>query len=150
MDNFSFIKHFGEVLGLNLDFNPEGTYLFEIDGLAFAIHDLGNCHRIILSGNIGHPPPDNDEKLFKTLLEAQYMLKGTSGATFSINPDTGELMLCKVIVPAILDNDSFLQETENFVNALHSWANIIRNYRSETSMKNEEHDVFLNSGFLTV
>jgi hypothetical protein len=150
MDNFNLIKHFGNVLGINLEFNPDGIYLFEIDELTFAIYDLNEYQKIILHGNIGHPPPDNNEKLFKTLLEAQYMLKGTSGATFSINPDTGELALCKVIIPATLNNDSFFQETENFVNVLHSWANIIRNYRSETSLTDESTNIFLNSNFLSI
>ena len=56
MDNFKLIKYFGEQLGIDLDRNPDGTYAFEVDGLAFAIHDLDDCGRIVLSGDIGYPP----------------------------------------------------------------------------------------------
>lgn len=150
MDNFGFIKYFGEQVGVSLECNAEGIYLFEIDGRAFSIYDLDDCDRIVLSGDVGYPPPGDRENLYKTLLEAQYMLKSTSGATFSINPDTGKLTLCKMLVPAILDNDGFFKETEDFVNALHTWANIISNYQPEDKSNNEGSSRFLNPGFISV
>ena len=150
MDNFKLIKYFGEQLGIDLDRNPDGAYAFEIDGLAFVIHDLDDCGRIVLSGDIGYPPPENREHLYKTLLEAQYMLKCTGGATFSINPDTGSLTLCKVLVTAILDDGEFFQETENFINVLHSWAGVISNCCSEIASEGEKLPFFHNSDMISV
>ena len=150
MDNFKLIRHFGEQLGINLERNPDGAYLFEIDGRAFSIHDLCDCGRIILSGDLGHTPHEGAEQLYKNLLEAQYMLKSTSGATFSIHPDTGDLTLCKILVPAILDNDGFFQEVESFINALHSWAKIIGNYRPEIKMDGGGPSILGNSRFMSV
>lgn len=150
MDNFKLIKYFGDQLGINLDYNPDGAYAFEIDGLAFAIHDLSDCGRIVLSGDMGSPPPGDREHLYKTLLEAQYMLKCTGGATFSINPDTGNLTLCKVLVTAVLDDGEFFQETESFINALHSWASVISNYRSEILSEDERASFFHDSGLISV
>ena len=150
MDNFKLIKYFGEQLGIDLDRNPDGAYAFEVDGLAFAIHDLDDCGRIVLSGDIGHPPPEGRERLYKTLLEAQHMLKCTGGATFSINPDTGNLTLCKVLVTAILDDGEFFQETENFINVLHSWAGVISNCCSEIASEGEKLPFFHNSDMISV
>ena len=150
MDNFKLIKYFGEQLGLDLDRNPDGAYAFEVDGLAFAIHDLDDCGRIVLSGDVGYPPLEGRERLYKTLLEAQHMLKSTGGATFSINPDTGSLTLCKVLVTAILDDGEFFQETENFINALHSWAGVISNCCSEIASEGEKLSFFHNSGMISV
>lgn len=73
MDSFKLIENFGERLGITLGPNPDGVHLFEIDGLAFAIHDLDECSRIVLSGDLGHPPPEYREKLCVALLEAQHM-----------------------------------------------------------------------------
>jgi hypothetical protein len=131
MDSFKLIENFGERLGMTLGHNPDGVYLFEIDGLAFAIHDLDECSRIVLSGDLGHPPPECREKLCVALLEAQHMLKNSAGATFSLNPETGNFSLCKALVPAVLDADGFFAETESFVNTLHAWADIIRDFRPE-------------------
>ena len=150
MDNFKLIKYFGEQLGIDLDRNPDGTYAFEVDGLAFAIHDLDDCGRIVLSGDIGYPPPEGRERLYKTLLEAQHMLKSTGGATFSINPDTGNLTLCKALVTAILDDGEFFQETENFINVLHSWAGVISNCCSEIASEGEKLSFFHNSDMISV
>ena len=150
MDNFKLIKYFGEQLGIDLDRNPDGAYSFEVDGLAFAIHDLDDCGRIVLSGDVGYPPPEGREHLYKTLLEAQYMLKSTGGATFSINPDTENLTLCKALVTAILDDSEFFQEAESFINALHSWAGIISNYSSEIASEGERPSFLSNSGLISV
>ena len=150
MDNFKLIKYFGDQLGINLDYNPDGAYAFEIDGLAFAIHDLSDCGRIVLSGDMGSPPPGDREHLYKTLLEAQHMLKSTGGASFSINPDTGNLTLCKALVTAILDDREFFHEAESFINALHSWAGVISNYSSEIASEGEKLSFFHNSDMISV
>ena len=78
------------------------------------------------------------------------MLKSTGGATFSINPDTGNLTLCKVLVTAILDDGEFFQETENFINVLHSWAGVISNYSSEIASEGEKLSFFHNSDMISV
>jgi hypothetical protein len=150
MDSFKLIEKFGERLGFSLERNPDGIYLFEIDGRAFSIHDIHECERIILSGALGHPPPGCREKLCVALLEAQHMLKNTAGATFSIDPETGNFSLCKVLVPAILHTDDFFIEAENFINALHAWADIIHNFHPETAATYDEPPRFHDSGFMAV
>ena len=152
MDNFKLIRCFGERLGIDLDRNPDGIYAFEVDGLEFAIHDLDDCGRIVLSGVIGYPPPEGRERLYRSLLEAQYMLKCTGGATFSINPDTGNLALCKTLVTAVLDDSEFFQEAESFINALHSWSGIVNNCCScpEIASESEKTLSLMNSGLMSV
>jgi hypothetical protein len=105
MDSFNLIEKFGERLGMALEHDPNGSYNFEIDGRAFSIHDIDECGRIVLSGDLGHPPPECREKLCVALLEAQHLFKNTAGATFSIDPETGNFSLCKTLVPAVLDTD---------------------------------------------
>jgi hypothetical protein len=78
------------------------------------------------------------------------MLKCTGGATFSINPDTGNLTLCKALVTAILDDREFFQEAESFINALHSWAGVISNYSSEIASEGERPSFLSNSGLISV
>ena len=135
---------------MTLERNPDGAYLFEIDGRRFSIHDIAECGQVVLYGDLGHPPPECREKLCVTLLEAQHMLKGTAGATFSIDPKTGNFTLCKALVPEALDTDGFFLETENFVNALHFWADIIGNCRAEAAPDIGEHTRFMESGFMSV
>ena len=150
MDNFKLIEKFGERLGMTLERNPDGAYLFEIDGRAFSIHDIPECDRIVLSGDLGHPPPESKDKLCIALLEAQHMLKNTAGATFSLDPETENFSLCKALVPAVLDTDGFFAEAENFINALHAWAEIIRDFRPEAAPSGDEPPRLHDPGFITV
>ena len=123
---------------------------FEIDNRPFSILDIPECDRIILSGDLGHPPPECREGLCIALLEAQHMLKNTAGATFSIDPETGNFSLCKALVPATLDTDGFFLEAENFINTLHAWADIIRNFRPETAKNGDETPSLHDSAFMAV
>jgi hypothetical protein len=150
MDNFNLIEQFGKRLGMALERNPDGAYHFEIDERSFAILNIPECERIILSGDLGHPPPECREKLCVVLLEAQHMLKNTAGATFSIDPETGNFSLCKALVPAVIDVDGFFAEVENFINALHAWADIIRDFRPKTATTSDEPPHFGGSGFMAV
>ena len=149
MDSFNLIEMFGERLGMTLERNPDGVYQFETDGRAFSIHDIYECGRIVFLGDLGHSSPECREKLCVALLEAQHMLKNTAGAAFSLDPETGGFSLCKVLVPAILDIDGFFVEVEGFVNVLHTWAEIIRNFRPETATDDGSHS-FLPTVFLSV
>lgn len=130
MENFELIKSFAGRLGIELEKNDDGSYPFSVDDRIFTIYDLEECRRIVLSGDLGLPPPENREKLYEALLEAQHMFASTAGATFSIDPETGNFTLCKPLVPAVLDNDAFFAEAENFINSLHMWADVIGNYRA--------------------
>ena len=150
MDSFRLIEKFGERLGMTLEHNKDGVYLFEIDDLAFSIHDLDECGRIILSGDLGHPPPEGKEKLCAVLLEAQHMFNNTAGATFSLDPESGSFSLCKALVPAVLDADGFFAETESFVNTLHAWAEIIRDFRPKAAPSGDEPPGPHDPGFITV
>ena len=78
------------------------------------------------------------------------MLKGTAGATFSIDPETGNISLCKALVPAILNNDAFFQELESFIDTLHTWADIIADFRAKATPDGETLPHFRNSGFISV
>ena len=149
MDSFSLIEMFGERLGLMLERNPDGVYRFEIDGRAFSIHDIAECGRIVFFGDLGHSLPEYREKLCVALLEAQHLLKNTAGAAFSLDPETGNFSICKVLVPAVLDSDGFFAEAEGFVNVLHAWADIIRNFRPEAASDSESH-LFCAPSFLPV
>lgn len=153
MDNFELIKNFSERLGLNIEKNEDCSYFFNVDERTFTIHDLTECDRIVLMGDLGLPPPQNKESLYKSILEAQHMFKSTGGATISIDPETENFSICKALVSAVLDNDSFFAEVEDFINTFHTWADIIRDYRGNVTTGEPdigETPPSLNDGFIFV
>ena len=73
--------------------------------------------------------------------------RGDSPPSYS---ETGNFSLCKALVPAVLDAEGFFAETESFVNTLHAWAEIIRDFRPEAAPSGDEPPRLHDPGFITV
>jgi len=123
------IKSFSEKIGMEIVPSDDGVYMFEVDEMIITFHVLPELDEIVLTGDIGEPPPERLENLYKTILEAQYLFNGTAGATISLNSENNHFSLCKALPCKILDGDSFFSEAEQFVNTLEVWAKMVENYR---------------------
>ena len=91
MESSELIKSFGERLSVELALDTDGACAIDVDGLAVTINDLTEISSIALTGDLGEPPPENLEALYKALLEANHLFNGTAGATLSLDASTGEL-----------------------------------------------------------
>ena len=131
MEAKEMIKAFCERLGIQSEANAEGVYAFEVDSFEFAIHDLSEQHRIALVGDLGMIPEAHPEGLFRLMLEAQHCFRETEGATFSIDGERDCLSLCRMMPCAELDNETFFNEVEHFVNQLEAWTRILRDYEGK-------------------
>ena len=118
-----------EHLGIELKFDADGACSFSADEMTVTINRFAEFDAIALSGDLGLPPPESLETLYKAMLEANYLFAGTAGATLSRNPDTGHLALCLALQCKALSADGFYAATERFVSALESWSALIANFR---------------------
>lgn len=123
------ITDFAARLGMTIEPDADGVYSFDGEGITFTIHDLSPVGQVALTGDVGLPPPEKPEKLYKLVLEAQYLFQETQGATMSLNPETGRFTLCRTLPLDALTPDAFFALAEQFVNTLEAWAQIIQNYR---------------------
>ncbi len=140
---------------IGLEYDGGDTFSFEADGLVVAISNLPDIDAVALTGDIGEPPPERLEGLYKTLLGANHFFGGTGGATISLDPGTGRIVLCRALPLATLDGDKFYTEVERFVNTAETWAKVVSNYRDATTEAPGELDVdaapaFSASGFMQV
>ncbi|MBP5671028.1 MAG: type III secretion system chaperone [Victivallales bacterium] len=127
------LKSFSEKIDIEIVPSDDGVYMFDVDGIIVTFHVLQEIDTIILTGDIGEPPPERLENLYKTMLEAQYLFKSTFGATISLNSENNHFYLCKALPQKILDGDSLYAETEQFVNTLELWVKLVANYRDAVS-----------------
>ena len=132
IDVETLIKAFCERLGIQSEAFAEGIYAFEADAFEFAVHDLSEQHRVALVGDLGAIPAVNPEGLFRLMLEAQHCFRETEGAVFSIDRERDRLTLNRMLLCAELDDETFFNEVERFVNQLEAWARIIRYYNGRT------------------
>ena len=140
---------------IGLEYDGGDTFSFEADGLVVAISNLPDIDAVALTGDIGEPPPEHLEGLYKTLLGANHFFGGTAGATISLDPDNGRIALCRALPLATLDGDKFYTEVERFVNTAETWAKVVSNYRDATTEAPGESDVdaapaFSAGGFMQV
>ena len=132
IDVKTLIKAFCERLGIQSEANTEGIYAFEVDALEFAVHDLSEQRRVALVGDLGMIPDAHREGLFRLMLEAQHCFREMEGSVFSIDGERDRLMLNRMLFCAELDDETFFNEVERFVNQLEAWTRIIRDYNGKT------------------
>ena len=146
MESFEIIKQFSEKIGLAIEPSEDGVYMFEVDETIVKFHVIPEMDMIVLIGDIGEPPPEKLENLYKAMLEAQYLFKATFGATISLNAENNRFTLCKALPCKILDGDSFYSEAEQFVNTLDVWVKLVKNYRDTASEAEEKSATILPFG----
>ena len=147
------IKSFSEKIGMEIVPSDDGVYMFDVDGIIVTFHVLQEIDAIILTGDIGEPPPERLENLYKAMLEAQYLFKSTFGATISLNSEDNHFYLCKALPQKILDGDVLYAEAEQFVNTLEVWAKLVANYRdavSKAEVTDEATPDLDSNGFIRV
>lgn len=142
----------GKRIGIDLALDADGSCAFEADGLVVVLDYVPETGSIVLAGEIGEPPPERLEGLYKTLLAANHLFSGTGGATLSLDGD--RIMVCRSLPTAIMDGDSFYAEVEKFVNTAETWRKIVVDYRDAAALTPAadaaESPSFPSGGFMQV
>ena len=112
----------------------QGTTVFEVAGedggqIRVLVQDESERHRVLLSADLGEPPPEGAEKLFRTMLEANNLFTGTAGATLALDAATGRFRLQKAELPDELAND-LDGRLVSFIETALNWRRAIEDFRS--------------------
>ena len=151
MEARDIIRSFCEKVGIGLEPDADGSCSFDADGLLVTINDLHELDAVALIGDLGEPPPERLDDLYKIMLEANHLFGGTGGATISLDQKTGHFALCRVLQCKALDDDAFYAETERFVSSLEVWTKIIGNFRDSSPADNKVEEASPDvSGFIAV
>lgn len=142
MDFKDLMREFGGKVGLD-DLQPDGenTCRVDIDGMGVSFMGHVESGTIVTWAEVGEPPPEGVDMLYRVLMEAMFMGQGTGGSAFSIEPQTGNIYLHRVDPLLIMDIDSFCAMLEKFVNVLEQWRKMVADFRpvaAEISRAQEE------------
>ena len=145
------VSDFGKRIGVELALD-DNACAFEADGLAVMINYFQELEAFVLTGDLGEPPPEHLEGLFKMLLVANHLFTGTAGATLALNQDTGRVSICRTLPLALLDGNSFYAQVERFVNMSETWIRLVFDYRGAAASAPAEEDshAFVGNGFMQV
>lgn len=156
MDFVELVNALAEKVGLaeGIEIDSDNRCLMEFDGMIVALQGLDEVGQVSFFSSVGEPPPERLERLYRSLLEANHLFRGTSGSTLSVDPETGEMFLCRAMPYAALDGDSFIEELEKFVNIVENWRKFVADYRAsppeETRTGDEVTDLSGDNSFLRV
>ena len=127
MEVHELMKGLAGRLGIELDAGDVCS--FEADGMVVSMGFPQEADFLVMSCDLGEPPPERLEGLYKALLGANYMFGGTMGATIALNPDDGRITLCRAMPTAALDVDQLCRQLEHFLNTAETWRKIVSDYR---------------------
>lgn len=111
----------------------QGTTVFEVAGedggrVQVLVQDESERHRVLLSADLGEPPPEGEATLFRTMLEANNLFSGTAGATLALDAATGRFRLQKAEIPEELANDVD-GHLVAFIETALNWRRAIEDFR---------------------
>lgn len=139
MESDILVKELGKSLGIELAFDNDGVCAFMADDMTVTIHGLPDGE-IALVGDIGEPPPEGLEKLYRAMLEANHLFGGTAGATISFDSERGRFSLVKLFDCRNLDSDTFMQAVSKFVSVLEMWTKLTAEWRISPDDSRTEPD----------
>ena len=119
----------GKRLGIELEFDADGACSFTADELVVTINYLSELDLLVLTGDLGAPPPERLEVLYRAMLDANHLFVGTAGSTLSRDPQSGNFALCRAFPCRGVDAETFYVQTERFVSTLEAWAKLVANFR---------------------
>ena len=112
----------------------QDTTVFEVaseDGstkVQVLLQSVSERKLVLLSADLGEPPPEGCEKLFRTMLEANNLFSGTAGATLALDQTAGRFRLQKYESPDELANDAEAKLV-SFIETALVWSRSIADFR---------------------
>ncbi len=154
MDFRNLIAEFAAKNGIDGIDGASGAVALKCDGVVVELLDDLHAQRILACAEIGHPPPDSNGAFGAMMLQANFLLRGTDGATLSQNPESGAYALVRPFPIALTDAASLAAGVESLVNQTENWRRVLAGmHMAETVRAKEEesgdshHDMISNGYF---
>ena len=118
------ITEFAAAAGIADPVAVGGVWKFSADGHVFGVVEDDTGGNAWIFGEVPDPLPERADAFRRAALEANFFMRGTCGAVFSINPETGAYTLMKSMPLDSATPEGFFAFVEKFVNTLATWKGI--------------------------
>jgi hypothetical protein len=101
------------------------------DGTSVTVWMQGYDERgaVLTGADLGAPPPERLERLYRAMLEGNDLFRDTGGATLSVDPDTGRVRLQRFDTLDALEEAGPAKAFAAFADTAANWAKLIRDFR---------------------
>ena len=132
----------------------DGVAELGVEGIRVELLDDPQSRSIFACAEIGRPPPDANGAFGAMMLQANFLLRGTGGATLCQNPETGTYALVRPFPQALTDVESFAAGLESLANQTENWRKVLAGLReaelvqsSAPETDDSHHDMISNGYF---
>ena len=117
---------FAEKLGLaDLEPDGDGAYHINVDGMAVSFGENRTSEEVFMLAEVGLPPPEGREQLFRTLLRAMRPGGAMDGLVFSCGEQDDVILMHRRMPLPLLDAEDFMTGVETFINQLELWRRLL-------------------------
>ena len=128
-------KDVGEEIEIENDTCAVRTGEVARDAVTILLQGFDERRALLMTANLGQPPPERLERLYRTILEANDLFRDTCGATLSVNPAAGNVRLQRFDPYEVLSEVGLSRALRLFADVATAWARIVRDYREEPPQK---------------
>ena len=134
----------------------DGVAELDVDGIRVELLDDPQSRSIFACVEIGLPPPDANGAFGSMMLQANFLLRATEGATLCQNPETHVYALVRPFPLALTDVASLAAGLESLVNQVENWRKALAGLREAESAQStapetdDSHHDMLSSGYFHV
>ena len=115
--------------------DADGAAELDVDGVRVELLDDPQSRCALACAEIGLPPPDADGAFGGLMLQANFLLRGTEGATLCQNPETGAYALVRPFPLALADAESLGAGLESLVNQTENWRRVLVGLRTAEEVR---------------
>ena len=137
MEYNELIESFAASLGIEGVQTEGGAAAFEIDGMKVDIFHDDASDTVMIYGEIGQPPSDDDRSFGSAMLKANHLFGGTGGATLCQNPETGEYAIFQAFPLSDMNAESLAEHVARIVDKTEHWRNILNAFQVAEREKGE-------------
>ena len=134
--------------------SADGAAELDVDGVRVELLDDPQARSLFACAEIGHPPPDANGAFGAMMLQANFLLRGTDGATLCQNPETHAYALVRPFPLALTDVESLAAGLESLVNQAENWRKALSGLHTaerarSTALESDgaHHDMISNGYF---
>ena len=119
------IESFAASLGVEGVEIDGGAASFEIDGMKVNIFNDAEADVVMVYGEIGQPPSEDDRSFGPAMLKANHLFGGTGGATLCQDPETGAYAIFQAFPLAGLDAESLSAQVARIADKTEYWRKVL-------------------------
>ena len=156
MEYMELLAAFAAKYGIEGLDGADGVAELDVEGVRVELLDDKHARSIVACAEIGHPPPDANGAFGAMMLQANFLMRATEGATLCQNPETLAYAIVRPFPLALTDVASFAAGLESLVDQVENWRKalaglrIAESARSNSQEVGDSHHDMLSSGFFHV